>query len=122
MNKTKNGKLTGISKALRKNMTKTERKLWYDFLKQLPITVNRQKVMGNYVVDFYCAQEKLIIEVDGIQHETEEGMAKDAERDAYFESLGLKLLRVSSKSVLTDFDNVCYRILCEMPNIKCDIS
>ena len=64
MNKTCNSKLTPNAKILRKNMTKEERHLWYDFLKLLPITVNRQKVVGNYIVDFYCAEAKLVIELD----------------------------------------------------------
>lgn len=68
MNEISNPKLTGISKTLRKNMTKEERHLWYDFLKDLPVTVNRQKVIGDYIVDFYCATAKIVIELDGSQH------------------------------------------------------
>jgi len=68
MNKTNNSKLTGNAKTLRKNMTKEERHLWYDFLKTLPLTVNRQKVIGNYIVDFYIASSKIVIELDGSQH------------------------------------------------------
>ena len=68
MNKTNNSTLTGNAKTLRKNMTKEERHLWYDFLKTLPITANRQKVLGNYIVDFYIAAAKLVIELDGSQH------------------------------------------------------
>ncbi|MBR3996280.1 MAG: DUF559 domain-containing protein [Clostridia bacterium] len=68
MNKTNNAKLTGNAKALRKNMTKEERHLWYDFLKSLPVTVNRQKVSGNYTVDSYIATAKIVIELDGSQH------------------------------------------------------
>lgn len=63
-----NRQLTANSKVLRKNMTKEERHLWYDFLKLLPYTINRQKVIANYIVDFYCAHNKLIIEIDGLQH------------------------------------------------------
>ena len=63
MNQTNNQKLTRISKVLRRNMTKEEKHLWYDFLKDLPQTVNRQKVIGKYVVDFYCAGAKLVIEL-----------------------------------------------------------
>ena len=65
MNKTNNPQLTKNAKVLRKNMTKEERHLWYDFFKTLPITVNRQKVIGNYIVDFYCANAKIVIELDG---------------------------------------------------------
>ena len=62
MNQTNNPKLKRNAQKLRREMTKEERRLWYDFLKQLPITVNRQKVIGPYIVDFYCASAKLVIE------------------------------------------------------------
>ncbi|MBQ3431945.1 MAG: DUF559 domain-containing protein [Clostridia bacterium] len=65
MNKTNNPHLKSYAQKLRKEMTKEERHLWYDFLKGLPVTFNRQKVIGNYIVDFYCASSKLIIEIDG---------------------------------------------------------
>ena len=68
MNNTKNSALTNNAKLLRKNMTKEERRLWYDFLKTLPVTVNRQKVIGNCIVDFYIASFKTVIELDGSQH------------------------------------------------------
>lgn len=64
-NNTSNSKLTGNAKTLRKNMTKEERYLWYDFLKTLSVTVNRQKVIGNYIVDIYIASSKIVIELDG---------------------------------------------------------
>ena len=76
MNKTKNYKLTHISKVLRNNMTKEEKHLWYDFLKRLPVTFNRQKVIGKYVVDFCCASKKIIVELDGSQHYSDEGLKK----------------------------------------------
>lgn len=65
MNETNNPKLTANAKTLRKNMTKEERHLWYDFFKTLPVNVNRQKVIGNYIVDFYIASSKIVIELDG---------------------------------------------------------
>ena len=77
MNETANKNLTNISKTLRKQMTNEEKHLWYDFLKKLPITFNRQKVIGNYVVDFYCASAKIVIELDGSQHYEENGREKD---------------------------------------------
>ena len=64
MNTLHNGKLTSNAKYLRKTMTKEERHLWYDFLKQLPVTVHRQKVLGNYIVDFYIASYKIVMLVD----------------------------------------------------------
>ena len=110
MNDTYNKKLIGNSRALRKNMTKEERHLWYDYLKLLPITVRRQKVIGTYIVDFYIAEAKLVIELDGSQHFEESGQEKDAQRDAYFESLGLQVLRIPNNAVTENFRGVCERI------------
>ena len=89
MNKTKNSRLTGNAQTLRNNMTKEERHLWYDFLKTLPVTVNRQKVIGKYIVDFYVAISKLAIELDGSQHYEDKGVEKDTKREEYLTSLGI---------------------------------
>ena len=100
----KNQKLTGLSRVLRKNMTPEEKKLWYQFLKPLPVTVNRQKVIGNYIVDFYCAEAKVVIELDGSQHfESEE----DQKRDAYLNSLGIRVLRYWNRDLHENFKCVC---------------
>ena len=114
MNTTNNSKLTGNAKSLRKNMTKEERHLWYDFLKTLPVTVNRQKVIGNYIVDFYIAAVKLVIELDGSQHYEEKGVENDAKRDAFLNDLGIKVLRYSNLDVNQKFDCVCDDILNEI--------
>ena len=111
MNKTNNSKLTGISKVLRKNMTKEEKHLWYDFLKHIPQTVNRQKVIGKYVVDFYCASAKLVIEIDGSQHYEEKGKQIDRERDLYLNTLGITVLRYSNIDIQNRFDVICADIL-----------
>ena len=111
MNTTNNSKLTGKAKTLRKNMTKEERHLWYDFLKTLPITVNRQKVIGNYIVDFYIAASKIVIELDGSQHYEEKGIEGDAKRDEFLNSLGVKVLRYSNLDVNQRFESVCQDIL-----------
>lgn len=111
MNKTNNPKLTANAKLLRKNMTKEERHLWYDFLKNLPITVNRQKVIGKYIVDFYCATAKIVIELDGSQHYENEGLTYDRERDTFLNSLGLTVLRYSNLDVNKNFNGVCLDIL-----------
>ena len=92
-------------------MTKEERHLWYDFLKGLPQTVNRQKVIGNYIVDFYCASAKLVIELDGSQHYEQVGKERDAERDAYLLTLGITVLRYSNLDVYENFEGVCLDIL-----------
>ena len=65
-------------------MTKEERKLWFLFLRDLPLDIHRQKIIGNYIADFYCGQKKTVIELDGSQHFDESGMDRDRERDAYF--------------------------------------
>ena len=111
MNKTANQKLTTISKTLRKQMTKEEKHLWYDFLKHLPVTVNRQKVIGNYVVDFYCASAKIVIELDGLQHYEDEAWEKDKERDSFLNSLGITVLRYSNYDFNRNFEGVCRDIL-----------
>ncbi len=107
MNARKNAALTSNAKDLRKHMTKEERRLWYDCLKQLPITVNRQKVIGQYIVDFYCAAARLIIELDGSQHFTEEQQDADSIRDAYLHNLGLVVLRYSNREINYNFSAVC---------------
>ena len=111
MNTAKNALLTENAKTLRKSMTKQERHLWYDYLKSLPVTVNRQKVVGQYILDFYCAQAKIAIELDGSQHYDEEGKAADAIREAYLNSLGITVLRYSNSDITRNFEGVCEDIL-----------
>lgn len=115
MNKTSNPKLTANAQELRKNMTKKERNLWYNFLKELPITINKQKVIGNYIVDFYCASAKIVIELDGSQHFEEQGKRYDEKRDEYLKSLGLTVLRYSNYDVNTNFYGVCTDIMKRLP-------
>ena len=105
-----NSKLVLNAKALRRNMTKEEKHLWYDFLKELPVTVHRQKVIGNYIADFYCAKAKLIIELDGSQHYEEKGIISDKIRDEYFKNLGFTVKRFSNYDILKNFDGVCEEI------------
>ena len=107
MNKTSNKMLTNLSKILRRNMTKEEKHLWYDFLKKLPQTIHRQKVIGKYIVDFYCAEAKLVIELDGSQHSTKSGVEDDFLRDEYLNDLGITVLRYSNIDVFENFEGVC---------------
>ena len=107
MNEQHNKKLVHNSRALRRSMTKEERHLWYDCLKQLPVTVHRQKILGQYIVDFYIASEKLVIELDGSQHYEAEHKAKDAQRDAYLTNLGCGVLRYSTADINERFRDVC---------------
>ena len=111
MNRTNNPKLTPVAQTLRKNMTKEERRLWHDFLRKLPVTVNRQKVIDRFIVDFFCAKAKVVIELDGAQHFTEDGKAKDRERDAYMNALGYKVLRYSNSEIAKNFEGVCVDIM-----------
>jgi len=114
----RNGNLTKNAQALRSGMTKEERRLWYDFLKSLPYTVKRQKVLGNYIVDFYCAEKKIVIELDGSQHYEEGGLAKDKVRDEFLRGLGLCVLRYSNRDVNCHFDRVCYDILLHFGDLE----
>ena len=111
MNTFKNKKLTSNSQTLRKNMTRQERHLWYDFLNSLPITFHRQKVIDKYIVDFYCAKAKLVIELDGSGHYSTYGIVSDQERDQHLKSLGLTILRYSNLDVDKNFRGVCDDIL-----------
>ena len=92
-------------------MTKEERHLWYDFLKGLPVTVNRQRTIGPYVVDFFIASSKLIIELDGSQHYDEKGIAADKIRDEYLRGLGFQVIRYTNLDINNRFDIVCNDIL-----------
>ncbi len=106
-----NKKLVKNAQILRKNMTPEEKHLWYDFLKKLPVTVNRQKNIGNYIVDFFIAEGRLVIELDGAQHEMPEHEKSDKERDEELKSLGIKVLRYTNKDINSNFDIVCNDIM-----------
>ncbi len=107
MNEQYNAKLISNSQKLRKTMTKEERHLWYDCLKQLPVTVHRQKVLGDYIVDFYIASAKIIIELDGSQHYEQAHLEKDFVRDTYLKEKGYTILRYSNADVNYRFHSVC---------------
>lgn len=102
-----NKQLVPLAKQLRKEMTKEERRLWYDFLRIYPIRFSRQKVLGKYFVDFYSAEAKLVIELDGSQHYEKENAQKDAERTAFLENYGLRVIRISNNEVNRNFRGVC---------------
>jgi len=99
--------LVPFARKLRKDMTKEERHLWYDFLGSYPVRFSRQKVLGKYIVDFYSAEAKLVIELDGSQHFEKENMARDAERTAFLEGYGLRVLRIPNNEVNRNFTGVC---------------
>ena len=102
-----NKSLVKIGRILRKNMTKEERHLWYDFLREYSVRFIRQKIIGNYIVDFYCAKANLVIELDGSQHYDEIGINKDIERTKYLERQGLKVIRISNNEINNNFRGVC---------------
>ena len=105
-----NPTLTGRSQKLRREMTKEERRLWYDFLRNYSVRFSRQKVLGKYIVDFYSAEAKLVIELDGSQHYEDDKIVKDAERTAFLESYGLTVLRIPNNEVNRNFQEVCQYI------------
>ena len=91
-------------------MTPHERKLWYLFLRKYPVKIYKQRIIGRFIVDFYCASAKLIIEVDGSQHFEPQGKAYDIERSKFLTGLGLKILRFSNRDIDMDFHGVCEQI------------
>ncbi|WMJ22068.1 endonuclease domain-containing protein [Paludicola sp. MB14-C6] len=105
-----NKKLVVRAKQLRKEMTKQEHHLWYDFLRGLSVKVYKQKVIGNYIVDFYCDKAKLVIELDGSQHFTEMAMDYDKERTAILSNLGITVIRFTNQEVEEQFEVVCEKI------------
>lgn len=106
----RNKRLTGKARRLRKNMTKEERHLWYDFLKEYPAKFTRQKVLGKYIADFYCASARLVIELDGNQHYVDDGVKRDYERDAYIKKLGISVIRFTNLEIAENFEGVCLEI------------
>ena len=107
----KNNTKLASARALRRNMTPQERHLWYDFLRYYPAKVYKQRIIGEYIVDFYCASARLVIEVDGSQHYEPSEQHKDAQRTAYLESLGLTVVRYSNADVNVQFREVCEDII-----------
>ena len=107
MDRKHNKSIVPVARMLRKNMTKEEKHLWYDFLCQHSVKFSRQKVLGKYIVDFYCASAKLVIELDGAQHESERGVEYDAERTAYLQKYGLTILRIPNKKIDCHFRETC---------------
>ena len=102
-----NKQLVPFAKQLRKEMTKEERHLWYDFLRTHPVRFTRQKVLGKYIADFYSAEAKLVIELDGSQHYDGENILKDAQRTAFLEGYGLRIIRIPNNEISRNFRGVC---------------
>ena len=102
-----NGKNIAFAKELRKNATPQENRLWYDFLSSYEVRFQRQKAIDNFIADFYCHRANLIVEIDGSQHYTEEGLQKDEFRTEILEGYGLKVIRFTDRQVNTNFRGVC---------------
>lgn len=107
MQRKHNKDIVPIAKILRKNMTKEEKHLWYDFLRTYSVRFSRQKVLGRYIADFYCAEAKLVIELDGSGHYTEDGKRYDKERTAFLEEYGLTVVRILNSEIQKNFQGVC---------------
>jgi len=107
MQRKHNPQLTPLARELRKSMTPEERKLWHEFLRQHPVKFYRQRVIGNYIIDFYCARAKLVVEIDGSQHFGPAGLEYDKERDAFLKSFGLDIIRIPNNEVHKNFRGVC---------------
>jgi very-short-patch-repair endonuclease len=95
---------------MRSNMTEPEKRMWYQCLKQLPLRFRRQRPFGPYIVDFYCAEQKLVIEIDGDSHTTDDAIIYDAERTAFLEGLGLRMVRFSNLEVMENIEGVFERL------------
>ena len=102
-------------------MTPEEKHLWYDFLKRLPFNVRRQHNILNFIVDFYIAEKKIVIEIDGLQHLSSEHNQSDRDRDEKLESLGITTLRYSNESIRNSFLDVTQSILLKLGIDFCDL-
>ena len=98
------------ARRLRREMTTHERKLWYLFLRKYPVKIYKQRIIGRFIVDFYCASARLVIELDGSQHYEPQSMAYDTERTTFLSALGLEVLRFSNREIDRDFSGVCDQI------------
>ena len=116
--KTYNKENIPLAKTLRKNMTTWERKLWYEFLRSYPIRFQRQKAIGNYIVDFYCAKVGLVIELDGGGHYTDEQIEKDDLRTKDLESMKLTVIRICNLDIDRNFQGVCEYIDLAVKNLS----
>ena len=110
-------KLIPLAKELRKNMTPWERKLWYNYLRSYPVKFRRQQVIHNYIVDFYCAKARLIVELDGSGHYSPSKIEYDLKRTECFEQMGFTVIRISNNDISDNFRGVCDYIDCAVNTI-----
>ena len=102
--------LIPLAKELRRNATKYENHLWYDFLRNYPVRFQRQKSIDKFIVDFYCFKAKLVIELDGSHHYEDNGIKNDEERTKILEQKGLKVLRYTNLQISREFEGICIQI------------
>ena len=107
MDNRRNHKLVENARNLRREMTKEERHLWYDYLRDHPAKFRRQAVFGKYIADFYCAKAKLVIELDGSQHYEPQNQRVDQVRTEYLETFGVTVIRIANTDVMRNFRGVC---------------
>ena len=124
-----NPALRDLARNLRKEMTKEERHLWYDFLRHYPVRFIRQHPLSDYIVDFYCAKAHLVVELDGSQHYEKAAALEDEQRTGQFQALGIEVIRFPNNAVNLQFESVCAQIdLCvrarlagkPLPSIRID--
>jgi len=108
----KNHKMLPVARELRRKMTPQEKKLWYDFLRKYPVKFYKQRIIESFIVDFYCADARLVIELDGSQHYTEQGKAYDEERSQILNLYDLEVLRFTNLELDQQFDAVPYVAAC----------
>ena len=106
----KNNNLLENARRLRREMTPHEKHLWYDFLRYYPVKIYKQRIIDNFIADFYCHRARLVIEIDGAQHFTSEGKKHDALRTEIIEKYGIHVLRFSNAQVENSFQDVCFTI------------
>ena len=105
-----NKNLTANARLLRKDMTREEKHLWYDFLRYYPVKIYKQRIIDNFIADFYCHSARLIIELDGSNHYTNQGKSHDAARTEILKRYGIDILRFSNRDIDDNFEGVCYMI------------
>lgn len=121
MERKHNKNITHLANCLRKNMTEEEKHLWYDFLSKYPVRFYRQKVLGKYIADFYCAKANLVVELDGSHHGNDEIENMDIERTRFLEEYGLRVLRIPNYEIHKNFKGVCQYIDYLVANIDVEI-
>ena len=107
----RNRTLLSNARSLRKEMTKEERHLWYDFLRHCRPRFRRQEIISNYILDFFCHEAKPAVELDGSQHCELSAIHYDEKRTAHLQNLGITVIRFSNTDVMKNFDGVCQQIL-----------